>query len=86
MYGAGLRVSEAVGLEKGAVDLEERVVRAFGKGSKERLVPIGRSGAVNAALLAAEILSLSDEELAARLRLYREEQAEAVLEVGDPSA
>jgi len=36
--------------------------------------------------LAAEILSLSDEELAARLRLYREEQAEAVLEVGDPSA
>jgi len=45
LYGAGLRVSEAVGLEKGAVDLEERVVRAFGKGSKERLVPIGRQAA-----------------------------------------
>src|SRR4051794_29951582 len=42
LYGAGLRVSEAVGLERGAVDLENRVVRAFGKGSKERIVPIGR--------------------------------------------
>jgi integrase/recombinase XerD len=42
LYGAGLRVSEAVGLERGAVDLDSRVVRAFGKGSKERVVPIGR--------------------------------------------
>ncbi|MGZ8693828.1 MAG: tyrosine recombinase [Gaiellaceae bacterium] len=42
LYGAGLRVSEAVGLERGAVDLDNRVVRAFGKGSKERVVPIGR--------------------------------------------
>ena len=42
LYGAGLRVSEAVGLERGAVDLDNRVVRAFGKGSKERIVPIGR--------------------------------------------
>ena len=42
LYGAGLRVSEAVGLDKSAVDLEGRLVRAFGKGSKERVVPIGR--------------------------------------------
>src|SRR3954463_9267300 len=42
LYGAGLRVSEAVGLERGAVALDSRVVRAFGKGSKERIVPIGR--------------------------------------------
>ncbi|MHB8469237.1 MAG: tyrosine recombinase [Gaiellaceae bacterium] len=42
LYGAGLRVSEAVGLERSAVDLEQRIVRAFGKGSKERVVPIGR--------------------------------------------
>ncbi len=42
LYGAGLRVSEAVGLERPAVDLEQRLVRCVGKGSKERVVPIGR--------------------------------------------
>ncbi|HSC92487.1 MAG TPA: tyrosine recombinase [Gaiellaceae bacterium] len=45
LYGAGLRVSEAVELERAAVDLENRLVRALGKGSKERLVPIGREAA-----------------------------------------
>ena len=47
---------------------------------------IGRAGAVNAALLAAQILAVSDEELAGRLRRHREEQAQAVLDVGDPSS
>jgi integrase/recombinase XerD len=42
LYGAGLRVSEATGLEKGGVDLEDRAVRVLGKGGKERVVPIGR--------------------------------------------
>jgi integrase/recombinase XerD len=42
MYACGLRVSEAIGLEVGDVDLEEGILRARGKGSKERLVPIGR--------------------------------------------
>ncbi|HXG76832.1 MAG TPA: 5-(carboxyamino)imidazole ribonucleotide mutase [Gaiellaceae bacterium] len=46
---------------------------------------VGRAGAVNAALLAAAILARTDEELAARLARYREEQSQAVLEVGDPS-
>ena len=45
LYGAGLRVSEAVGLEKNGVALEERVVRVLGKGGKERLVPLGRPAA-----------------------------------------
>jgi integrase/recombinase XerD len=44
LYGAGLRVSEAVGLDKQSVDLEHRLVRCLGKGSKERVVPIGREG------------------------------------------
>jgi integrase/recombinase XerD len=45
LYGGGLRVSEAVGLERAAVDLDERLVRCVGKGNKERIVPIGRSAA-----------------------------------------
>lgn len=42
-YGAGLRVSEWIGLATKDVLLEDGLVRVFGKGSKERLVPIGRS-------------------------------------------
>jgi integrase/recombinase XerD len=42
LYGAGLRVSEAVGLDRAGVDLERRIVRCIGKGSKERVVPVGR--------------------------------------------
>jgi integrase/recombinase XerD len=42
MYACGLRASEAVGLDLADVDLEEGILCARGKGSKERLVPIGR--------------------------------------------
>ena len=42
MYGAGLRVSELVSLDVDDVDLEEGSVRVIGKGSKERIVPLGR--------------------------------------------
>ena len=43
MYASGLRASEAVGLEVGDVDLDEMVLRARGKGSKERVVPVGKA-------------------------------------------
>jgi integrase/recombinase XerD len=45
MYACGLRASEAIELEVGDVDLEARVLRARGKGSKERLVPVGQAAA-----------------------------------------
>jgi len=41
MYACGLRASEAVGIRLDELDLDEGVLRANGKGSKERLVPIG---------------------------------------------
>jgi len=42
LYGGGLRVSELVALDYGAVDFDAGVVRVFGKGRKERLAPVGR--------------------------------------------
>jgi integrase/recombinase XerD len=45
LYGTGIRISELVGLSLGDVDLTDRVMRVFGKGSHERVVPIGRMAA-----------------------------------------
>lgn len=40
MYGSGLRVSEVTALKEKNIDLDSGVVRFFGKGSKERMVPL----------------------------------------------
>lgn len=42
LYGCGLRASELVGLSLVDLDLDSGLLRAFGKGSKERVVPVGR--------------------------------------------
>jgi integrase/recombinase XerD len=42
LYGAGLRISELVDLDVDDVELESGSVRAFGKGRRERIVPLGR--------------------------------------------
>jgi integrase/recombinase XerC len=41
-YSSGLRLSELVGLNASAIDLKDRTVRVLGKGSKTRIVPVGR--------------------------------------------
>jgi len=60
LYATGLRISELVGLDVGAIDLEEGFLRAFGKGAKERIVPVGHTAraAIGAWLPArAEVLA-----------------------------
>ena len=42
LYACGLRVSELVGLSLADLDLDAGLLRAFGKGAKERVVPVGR--------------------------------------------
>jgi 5-(carboxyamino)imidazole ribonucleotide mutase len=46
---------------------------------------IGRSGAINAALLAASIVGLFDEDIRDRLRHFRAAQTQSVLESPDPA-
>ena len=43
LYGAGLRVSELIRVEMSGINLEAGFVRVFGKGAKERVVPVGRT-------------------------------------------
>jgi integrase/recombinase XerD len=45
LYATGARVSEAVNLKEGDIDFDLGVVRVFGKGSRERLVPLGERAA-----------------------------------------
>ena len=54
-YGAGLRVSEWITISVRDLMLDDGVVRVFGKGSKERLVPIGRAAITAAAVYLREL-------------------------------
>jgi integrase/recombinase XerD len=59
-YGAGLRVSEWVTLGTRDVMLDEALVRVLGKGSKERLVPIGRDAIGAVAMYLRELRPVLD--------------------------
>jgi integrase/recombinase XerC len=69
LYGAGLRVSELVGLNLGDISLGEGLVRVLGKGRKERIVPFGKR--------AAEALEAYLEVRAKRLRTVSAPRAKA---------
>jgi integrase/recombinase XerD len=70
MYACGLRASEATALEVSDVDLDTGILRARGKGSKERLVPIGSTaGSALAAYLRRGRPALAGDRLEPRLFL-----------------
>lgn len=56
-YGAGLRVSEWISIGVRDVLMDEHLVRVFGKGGKERVVPIGRSAIGAVAIYTRELRS-----------------------------
>lgn len=62
LYGSGLRVSELCGIDLGDLDLERGLARVLGKGSKERLVPVGDAAvaALRAHVASAEAQLVGD--------------------------
>ena len=74
LYATGARISEACGLSLGDFDHEEQLVRLFGKGSKERIVPYGRY----AAMALTEWLGPSGRPHLQPQRWARRDDAEAV--------
>ncbi|CAN5560957.1 MAG: site-specific tyrosine recombinase [Iamia sp.] len=75
LYGTGLRISELVGLSLGDLNRESALLRAFGKGSRERIVPVGRL-----AMVAVDAwLSAAGREALAPTQWARRGDAEALL-------
>jgi integrase/recombinase XerD len=74
LYGAGLRISELVGMSLSDLALDEGLLRVVGKGDKERLVPLGRMG--QKAL--SDWLSPAGRGALAKTRWARRGDAEAV--------
>jgi len=74
LYGTGLRISELIGLGLADVDVQSGLIRAFGKGAKERMVPVGRFA--RDALSA--YLSPSGREVLVPTQWARRDDAEAV--------
>lgn len=74
LYGTGLRISELVGLSLRDVDLDDGLLRAFGKGAKERVVPLGRMARV----ALAAWLTVGGREAVVADRVRRRDDADAV--------
>jgi len=74
LYGTGMRISELVGLSLGDIDLDAGLVRVFGKGAKERVVPVGRL----ARAAVADWLALAGRPVLVPRRWARRGDAEAL--------
>lgn len=63
LYASGLRVSELINLSMGSIDFENEVIRVIGKGSKTRMVPVGRTAlrVVSRYILQIRPLLITDE-------------------------
>ena len=66
LYASGMRVSELVSLDTDDVDIEEQSVRCFGKGGKERVIPIHRRAADSLAEYVEESRTVLEGERSAR--------------------
>jgi integrase/recombinase XerD len=64
LYGTGARVSEAVGVDLRDLDLEDRLARVTGKGSKQRLVPLGTKAVESIAAWLPDRLHLVSRKVA----------------------
>lgn len=73
-----------IGTQLGGLDSLLSTVQMPG-GIPVGTLAIGRAGAVNAALLAAAILALGDDEIGSRLRAFRKEQAQRILDEPAPA-
>ena len=82
MYACGLRASEAVGLELADVDLEEGLLCARGKGSKERIVPIGRQARGCAAAHTAAAAARPARQQRSQARLFVNSRGSALTRQG----
>jgi len=82
-YGAGLRVSEWLSIAVKDALLSEGIVRVFGKGSKERLVPIGRSAVGAVAVIRTGLNFFLSMEMKGERTV---EKAETALAARSPSS
>jgi integrase/recombinase XerD len=76
LYATGLRVSELIGLKRAQVNTQAGVVKVLGKGSKERLVPLGET--------AVEWIRRYDET--ARAAILGEQKSESLFVTGQGAA
>jgi integrase/recombinase XerD len=81
LYGTGVRVSELVGMDVGDVWHDEGLVRVFGKGEKERLVPVGRRALGAISIYVREIRTTLDRG-ESRHRLFLNARGRPLSRVG----